>query len=332
MSTNPLQTQSCTKCLVRPATQADWEDPRLLRNYFDSAAPGIGRDLEVSSLQSLLNRDLQPPVLVGLFAEAADDAIAGLRLEDKPWDTAMLSARVRNLTLLASANSQESRYQIASRLAAHCLENYPDHLGDCVFTRIPSDDAALLSALEEIGFHVLVPMVTLGKDGGGYGKQHILAGIELGDVRPEDIDQVGKIAATAFHWGRFTADFRVPRDAAERLHSAWARNCCLGSHANRVLVARDNHEVLGFIALKFQRAHEVQLGSIELVAVSETSRGRGLGAILVRQGCEWLSRFTKHVIVRTELPNTAALRMYEAQGFRILNGSLYLSRWRPAAA
>ena len=332
MSANPQRAQSCSRFLMRTATQDDWGHPSLLQCYFNSAAPGIGRDLEASSLQSLLNRALQPPVLVGLFAEATDGAIAGLLLEDKPWDTEMLSARVRNLTLLASAHSRQSRHSIASRLATHCLQHYPDDLGDCVFTRIPSDDAALLSALEEIGFRVLVPMVTLGKDGSGDCKQGLPAGIELGDVRPEEIDQVGKISATAFRWGRFTSDLRVPRDAAEKLHGAWARNCCLGSHANRVLVARDDHEVLGFIALKFQRVQAVQVGSIELLAVSETSRGKGLGGVLVRQGCEWLSRFTKHVIVRTELPNTPALRMYEAQGFRVLNGSLCLSRWHPAAA
>lgn len=328
MSADLLCTPSSSGFLIRQSKQADWEHPALLQDYFASAAPGIGRDLEVSYLQSLLKRALQPPVLLGLFAEAADGAVAGLLVEDKPWDTKMLSARVRNLTLLASAPSRESRSAIASRIAAYCLEQYPNALGDCTSTRISSDDIAVLAALENIGFHVLVPMVTLGKEGIGDFKPGMPAGIELGDLRPEEIDQVDKISATAFRWGRFTADLRVAPDSAERLHGAWARNCCLGSRASRVLVGRNDHEVMGFIALKFQTACEVQVGCIELLAVSETSRGKGLGGVLVHHGCEWLSRFTKHIIVRTELPNTLALSMYEAQGFRVLNGSLYLSRWQ----
>ncbi len=332
MSANPRRVQGTSPCLIRQATQADWSDPSLLQNYFNSAGSGIGRELEVSSLQSLLNRALQPPVLVGLFAEADEGTKAGLLLEEKTWDSEMLSVSVRNLTLLASGHDTDSRKAIASRLAAHFLKHYADHLGDCVFARIPSDDAPWLTALEDIGFHVLVPMVTLGKDESVDSVPGLPVGIDLGDVRREEIDQVARISARAFRYGRFTIDSRIPSEASERLHGAWARNCCSGSHAKRVLVARNNHEVLGFIALKFQKVRGVQVGSIELIAVSEASRGLGLGGILVRAGCEWLSRFTKHIIVRTELPNTSALRMYEAQGFRVLSGSIYLSRWQRTPA
>jgi hypothetical protein len=115
--------------LIRQATQADWGVPSLLQDYFNSAGRGIGRDLEVSSLQSLLNRALQPPVLVGLFAETAEGANAGLLLEEKAWDSEMLSVRVRNLTLIASAPGRESRKAIASRLAAHFLKHNADTLG-----------------------------------------------------------------------------------------------------------------------------------------------------------------------------------------------------------
>jgi ribosomal protein S18 acetylase RimI-like enzyme len=332
VSANPQRVQASSRCPIHQATQADWDAPSLLLDYFNSASGGIGRDLEVNSLQVLLNRALQPPVLVGLFAEAGEDAKAGLILEEKTWDSEMLSVQVRNLTLLATAPDRESRKAIASRLATHFLKHYADTLGDCIFARIPSDDAPLLATLEDIGFHVLVPMVTLGKDESGDSAPGMPVGIDLGDIKREEVDQVARISATAFRYGRFTIDSRIPTEASERLHGAWARNCCLGSHANRVLVARDNHKVLGFIALKFQKVRGVQVGSIELIAVSEASRGRGLGGILLRAGCEWLSRFTKQIIVRTELPNTSALRMYEAQGFRVLSGSVYLSRWQRTRA
>jgi ribosomal protein S18 acetylase RimI-like enzyme len=158
-------------------------------------------------------------------------------------------------------------------------------------------------------------------------------GIRISAVEPGDIDQAENIAATAFLWGRFIADPMIPAGAAERVHRTWARNCCLGTHAKHVLVARKHNEVLGFIALKFQMAGDVEVGSIELIAISETSRGIGIGRALVQAGCNWLSGTVKYIVVRTELPNIPALRLYEALGFRVLNGSLYLSRWAdPVAA
>lgn len=328
MRADLAQVEPGSRFSIREAKREDWDSPRLLQGYFTSAAPGIGRDLEVSSIQGLFKRALDTPVLVGLLAEAVDGTFAALFLEEKAWDTRMLSVRVRNLTLVANAPSRLARREIGLHLITHCLQHYAGVLGDCIFTRIPSEDVALISALEEGGFHVLVPMVTLGKSLGSDAQEVLPTGIELGEVRQEEFEQVETISATAFRYGRFTADIRVPHDGVEKLHSIWARNCCLGSQADCVLVARDGHEVLGFIALKFQMAHDVRVGSIELIAISESSRGRGVGGALVRKGCKWLRRFTNYVVVRTELPNTPALRMYEAQGFRVLNGSFYLSRWQ----
>ncbi len=332
MCADLLEVESSARFLIREAKRGDWDHPGLFQDYFRSASPGFGVDVEVTSIQALLKRAFQPSVLVRLFAEAADGACGGLLLEDKAWDTSMLSVQVRSLTVLASAPSQQARYATALQLITNCLRYHRGILGDCIFVRIPSDNPALLRALAESGFDALVPMVTLGKNPSGDSKVILRAGIELGEVKQDEIDQVQRISAVAFRWGRFTADMRLPREGVEKLHGTWARNCCLGAQADQVLVARENHQVLGFIALKFQMANEVRVGSIELIAIAESSRGKGVGSALVAESCKWLSRFTNFVVVRTELPNTPALRMYEAQGFRVLNGSLYLSRHNPTVA
>ena len=326
MCADLLEIESGSRFLIREAKPEDWDHPGLLHDYFSSASSGVGVDIEVTSIQALLKRTFQPSVFVRLFTEAADGACAGLLLEDKAWDTSMLSVQVRSLTVLASAPSQQARYATFLQLITNCLRHHREILGDCIFVRIPSDDPALLRALTESGFDALVPAVTLGKDLRGDSRVVLPSGIEFGEVERDEIDQVQRISAVAFRWGRFTADMRLPREGVERLHGTWARNCCLGAHADHVLVARENHQVLGFIALKFQMANEVRVGSIELIAIAESSRGKGVGSALVAEGCKWLSRFTNFVVVRTELPNTPALRMYETEGFRVLNGSLYLSR------
>jgi predicted N-acetyltransferase YhbS len=195
-----------------------------------------------------------------------------------------------------------------------------------VTTRIPADDTPLFHALEDDGFRALVPMVTLGKTIGEM-EVALPAGIDIFVAQPQDYDAVESIAETAFPWGRFSVDPAMPGGAAEKVHRAWARNCCLGMQAKHVLVARGKHDVLGFIALKFQTAGALEVGAIELLATREAARGIGIGRALVQAGCNWLSSATNHAVVRTELPNASAIRLYESQGFRVLNGSLYLSRW-----
>jgi ribosomal protein S18 acetylase RimI-like enzyme len=314
----------------REARREDLENPGLVSQYFVSANPGIGRDLETTALRTFLAAGTTPE-RIEIFAKGIDSCAGCLIVEEKPWDTARLSVAARNLVVLASPPRGHSRYRIAARLLEHWRSAYPRASEGLVATRISADDTSLLHALEDSGFHGLVPMVTLGKTLEKV-ECALPAGFSISTVEPQDIDQVERIAAKAFLWGRFSADPSVPAEAAEKVHRTWARNCCLGTHARHVLVARNSNRVLGFIALKFQMAGAVEVGSIELIATSENSRGAGIGRALVQAGCNWLSAAVKYVVVRTETPNIPAIRLYEALGFRILNSSLYLSLWQRTAA
>src|SRR5207237_9205291 len=86
-----LEVESGSRFLIREAKRGDWAHPSLLQDYFRSASPGFCVGVEVTSIQALLKRAFQPSVLVRLFAEVADGACGGLLLEDKAWDTSMLS-------------------------------------------------------------------------------------------------------------------------------------------------------------------------------------------------------------------------------------------------
>ncbi len=314
--------------LVRGAQKEDLACSHLLDYYFVSAASGIGRDLETTAIRTLLG---VPHEATGCrFFAQAKDAVACLLVEDKPWDTGMVSIQTKTLTVLASAPTPHSRREIASHLIRHWLWDNPTPEPEYIVTRVPADDVSLLRALEDHGFRVLVPMVTLGKTFGDSAKVVSPEGVEVSEVEPQEVSHVEKISAKAFLWGRFAADPGVPPEVARKIHGTWARNCCLGSQAERVLVARRRGEVLGFIALKFLMADNTRVGSIELIATSETSRGMGVGRALVQVGSNWIARLSQYVVVRTELPNTIALRLYEGEGFRVLNSFLYLSLWREA--
>jgi|SRR5882672_1788975 len=312
--------------MVRDAEQRDLESPALLSRYFISAACGIGRDLETTAVQTVLRANCASG-RVQICADGGGGGVACLLVEDKPWDSAMTSLTIRNLVVLASEDRAHSRYETISRLLEHWLDAHAKTSVGLVVTRIPADDVALLHALEDQDFLVLVPMVTLGSTVRRKVEVALPSGIRLSSIEAAQIHQVENISAKAFLWGRFTVDSRVPAEGAEQIHRAWTRNCCLGTHAKHVLVVRNKDEILGFIALKFHMAGTVQVGSIELMATAETSRGMGIGRALVQAGRNWLADTVEYVVVRTELSNIPALRLYESLGFRVLNSSLYLSRW-----
>ncbi len=312
--------------VVREATNVDLARSGLADQYFISAAEKEGRELEVTALQSTLSRAIDIPGWRRLWAEDGKGGFGALLVEPKPWDSEMISVPASNLVLLVVGKDHRAKKELASHLLrAHFSTPRRSHF---FVTRIPSDDVPLLHALEDQGFRTIVPMVTLGKRSTRSVEAESLQDIEVSPVRPDEADAVGTISGTAFQWGRFSADPDISRESSERVHRTWAMNCVLGNRAAQVLVARKYGKVIGFIALKFLFAGETKVGSIELIAISHEARGLGIGRELVRAGCNWLAAVAPYIVVRTELPNTAALRMYEGEDFRILNGSLYLSFWQ----
>lgn len=328
-ATEPVRNRPSSTILVREARPADLQRPDLTDGYFASALKGLGRDLEGTVLETTLRRAQGASGWLQLWADAGDQGCGALLVEPKAWDSEMLSVPTSNLVLVAAGARKEVRKEIAGHLLRAYLAA-PSPMRQYVVARIPSEDVALLHALEEHGFHSIVPMVTLARHHPLPVSVDLAPGIELSPVRTGEAEAVGAISATAFAYGRFSADPGVSTQGAENVHRTWARNCALGTQATETLVARKGGKVVGFIALKFLMAGETKVGSIELIANAPEARGIGVGRALVRAGCNWLAQTTPHVVVRTELPNTGALRLYEAEGFRILSGSVYLSLWQPS--
>lgn len=312
---------------IREASRDDLERPELVDNYFSSCLEGIGRDLEISSFRNVANEYQKSEGWVGLYAEGGE-GFGVLLAQPKPWDSDMVGVPTKNVFLVVRGDNAEYRVRLGLSLVRKLLCN--DFRTGYFVTRVASDDVSLLQALEEIGFRTVVPMVTLGRDYLCQERIELPDGVEISSVRAEEVGAVSSISADSFQWGRFSADLRIPKETASTVHETWARNCALGTHAAHTFVARNGASVLGFISVKYLSVNHFRVGSIELVATLAEARGLGIGRALIRSGCNWLMKSTPHIVVRTELPNTRALRMYEKEDFRILSGSMYLTLWRSA--
>ena len=85
---------------------------------------------------------------------------------------------------------------------------------------------------------------------------------------------------------------------------------------------------MGFIAVRCRLYGNLQVAEINLIAVALTARQLGIGRALVEAGRRWAQARAESIIVRTELSNAGAIRMYEKCGFQAGGGSLYYRLWR----
>src|SRR5207253_9748751 len=68
-----------------------------------------------TAMQRILQRASQACGWSCFLGQAEEDAIGCLLVEDRPWDTDILSVRTKNLTLLVSASDRHLRREIGDR-------------------------------------------------------------------------------------------------------------------------------------------------------------------------------------------------------------------------
>lgn len=183
------------------------------------------------------------------------------------------------------------------------------------FAKVPVSDVARLERFVGAGFRVVDTHVVL--------ECAPTRSAEAKDVRTavaSDLEPVLAIAGSAFRWSRFHRDPRFPRALADRVKRAWAENCLAGTRGEEVLVVTENGAPAGFLAVL--KAGDAAV--IDLVAVHPERQGRRLGETLTQAfAARWAGRAAR-LRVGTQLANTAAMRLYERLGFRVVEAKYVL--------
>jgi dTDP-4-amino-4,6-dideoxy-D-galactose acyltransferase len=242
-----------------------------------------------------------------------------IKIEHKPWETKYFGLDVYGLYLDIDGGEYEKRFSDTRALVNNIRTENPRY----EFCLINSDEVPVIAALENIGFKYLVATVEL--------DANIYPGIEvqyikypsISKVNPGEVSILKDIAHTSFTTGRLHAEY--PRVDMNAMHSEWIENCCKGTQAEEVFVSHDIDGVpTGFIAVK----HSGTVGDIVLIAIDKKYRRFGFGSMLLIEAMRWANELNLNkMIVRTELTNIAAVRLYECGGFRFTGGGIYLGRW-----
>ena len=111
---------------------------------------------------------------------------------------------------------------------------------------------------------------------------------------------------------RFKRDPYLPPGAFTNLYREWMRKSLSRTMADQVLAHRTGSVYTGFVTLRRRETH----ASIELIAVAEGHRGRGIGAHLIHAALHDAARAAyDKVRVVTQASNEGACRAYEKYGF-----------------
>ncbi len=179
-----------------------------------------------------------------------------------------------------------------------------------VFAKVPTRDAAASQWLEAHGFHLVDTSVVFDKP-----IDHRQPPPAQGAIRaalPADRKAVMNLARRSFVCSRFHLDPRVPRALADQVKAEWVGNYFSGQRGDVLWVAERDQQIVGFLLLL--KGGETDL-IIDLIAVDESCRGRGLARALI--ACAEAQSDRARLVVGTQVANVSSVRMYEACGFRL---------------
>ena len=235
-------------------------------------------------------------------------------------DSARFGLRVGRITLSDHAAlplAFETSYQEALRV---------------LFIRCPTDQIALVHALEEAGARLMDTLLYYRRKVAG---DDLPAEIKPNRVRPfRDTEEaaIAAIARQSFtgYQGHYHADPALSRTQADAGYVEWAVHCCRSrGPGSEVLVAEDAAgQPCGFFVV---RLNTLQEGEGWLAAVAPAAEGRGIYWSLMVHAMRWCREHgVARMIVSTQLTNTATQKTYGRLGFSLQSSYYTFHLWLPA--
>jgi GNAT superfamily N-acetyltransferase len=283
--------------------------------------------LALSRLRATLER---PNLWTAVARSDKGDVVALSTMESLCWDSRMLRRSAARVHFVATGEYGMRRQACEALLEAVSSEarrREYQHLS----VRADAGDDATIHALEESGWLSVDALLTFESEagnliGGAIGGTPAMDFV-LREACTNDTPAIESIAAESFVAGRFHSDPSIPPEVAASIYREWAGACCRGDEADSVMVAvTRTGDVVGFVAWRMIPDTGVHLrrltASVVLIATTAAARGCGLGGALMMAAVSGAARRSAVTMqVGTQIRNTAAARLYEHCGFRLVAGS-----------
>lgn len=242
------------------------------------------------------------------------------------WDSEILGKRVGKLTLYISSLGNETKpFLQKSYLEAERIKV------DVLFTRIDMEQRDVLQLILAEGAILSGALLTFYKN---FYKGELLQKASLLDKSDLIFEEgktaheaeLRKITTSAYKHSHYFNDPNIPLEKAEAIYQEWISNSLKG-FADYIIIARLKGEIAGYITLRIKNIDEREVGIIDLIAVKENHRGRGIGKMLVMKGIETIFNRVDGLYVSTQISNIPALRLYEGLGFKVILSKATFHIW-----
>ncbi|MGB7587724.1 MAG: GNAT family N-acetyltransferase [Solirubrobacterales bacterium] len=188
----------------------------------------------------------------------------------------------------------------------------------CAYLLADGGDAKTAAAAAGVGFEAVDTRVTLVRSAEAEPPIRRDSAVDIREAKSSDEEQLTAIARSSHTDTRFFFDPRFPREKAQELYATWVRNG-LGDDSGSLLVADQAGLLVGYVLLGKDPFR------IDLIAVADSARGRGVGEALVSAAIQHAAGVAVQVV--TQARNIAALRLYQRTGFEVVKTEVWYHRW-----
>jgi hypothetical protein len=201
-----------------------------------------------------------------------------------------------------------------------------------VAVKLDVEDGETLACLQEHGFRLKDSTLTYV----AHPRRDAPRAVKcFGRVRPFDVGDTEQILditreAYAGYQGRFLRDHHLPRDRAEAFYVEWARQCCSGAMADRILVAEGTGgRLLGWASVKWADTESrlgrprISQGSLGACRPDAPGAYAGIVAELAREN----HAAGAITAAQTQNTNVTMIRLLESVGAQYARGDYDLHAW-----
>ncbi len=268
----------------------------------------------------------------GHFALVAGEADAAIVALGRPleWDTRFFDIPMARLdwTLRGTASQAAS----LPALVQASLERLRSTGYRHVTAKADVADMDYVAALEACGFRLMDALVTYFTHPHRDAPTPVRAVGRVRPLEPDDVDELLAIteAAYAGFRGRFHLDPHLPPDRAREFYLEWARQCCAGRMADRVVVADNGHGGIHGWASTRRVEPASTVGGVKLWAGSLGACRHdkpGAYAGLIRSLAAVNHAAGEVTETQTQNHNVATVRVYEAVGARYVRADYTFHAW-----
>lgn len=230
----------------------------------------------------------------------------------------------------------EARFGVRSARASHVTPgNFDQLLAFCrdqqvsfLVARCQASDLAAAQMMERAGFLIMDTLVYFVRDLLKLPLPNHQPAVTLRAGRESDAPEVGTVATEAFrgYLGHYHADPRLARFQCDESYSSWAfRSCVTREAADRVIVAEQEGQIVGFLTLRLMREGE---GEVLLNGVLPSWQRRGIYRSLLIEAMRWSTAHScERLSISTQLPNIAPQKVWVRLGFEPSHAVYTFHKW-----